>query len=257
MPHVTPLSTTEISVRTNAIVTAIGMFLFVFLAGCTQQIRPTSRTQQLGTERVFSKNYQIGQELTAFVGQPIIKVKDYNVTRIRSNNLRPSKAFVFSGGGITMTGDTKSVYSLDGETTIGGVTYSVVKIPISGKTKRLGVLVNDDGSVHDKVLNDNVLVIYKFTMVPSDVRFLSSVEENAVANSGYVNYELIYGGTDGKSITINYREFTSKDLARPAFNQNLMYEAGKSQIRFKDTVIQIHEATNERITFVVVSDGLN
>lgn len=242
--------------RTSAIVTATGMFLSVFLIACSHEIRPTSTTQQLGTERVFSKNYKIGQELAAFVGQPIIKVKDYNVTRIRSNYLRASNDFTFSGGGITITGAKDMKYLVDGETTIGGSTYSVVKIPVSGKSKRLGVLINKDGSVHDKVLNDDVVIIYKFTMAPSDVRFLPSIEENVVANSGYVNYELIYGGTDGKSVTFSYREYTSKDLARPAFNQNLVYESGKSQIRFRDTVIQVHEATNEKISYVVVSDGL-
>ena len=72
-----------------------------------------------------------------------------------------------------------------------------------------------------------------------------------------MNYELIYGGTDGKSLTITYREYTADDLARPAFYQNLVYESKKSRIRFKETVIEIHEATNEKIVYTVISDGLN
>jgi hypothetical protein len=88
------------------------------------------------------------------------------------------------------------------------------------------------------------------------LRFSPSEEEKKVLDSGYLNYELIYGGTDGKSITFTYREFTSQDLARPAFYQNLVYESGKEQVRFRDTLLRVHEATNEKIVFTVIADGL-
>ncbi len=44
--------------------------------------------------------------------------------------------------------------------------------------------------------------------------------QKILTKKDYYNYELVYGGTDGKSIAIDYREFTSDDLASPAFYQN-------------------------------------
>jgi hypothetical protein len=88
------------------------------------------------------------------------------------------------------------------------------------------------------------------------LKFIALKEEEIDVDAGYLNYELVYGGTDGKSITITYREYTSKDLTRPSFFQNVVYETGKKQIRFRDTILQIHEVTNEKIVYTVISDGL-
>jgi len=97
-----------------------------------------------------------------------------------------------------------------------------------------------------------------FAVEPADLRFtiVQSKEEEIDIDAGYFNYELIYGGTDGESITITYREFTPNDLAKPAFNENLVYDRKQKTIRFRDTVINVHSATNEKIEFTVISDNL-
>jgi len=79
-------------------------------------------------------------------------------------------------------------------------------------------------------------------------------EEKINLKAGYLNYELLYGGTDGKSIIINYREYTSDDVARPAFYQNLVYESKAEYIRFKNIRIRVHEATNEKIIYTIERD---
>jgi hypothetical protein len=220
--------------------------------GCTQYVRPTS-SEYLGTERVFDKNYEIGQKLSAYVGQPIIKVKAYKVDRYKSNYMRASDDFIISGGIVTITGNKNTDYSVIGETTIGKETYAVVK------RRNIGVLIKSDGSVHNKVLNigSKVIMLYTFSVSPHDLKFYTSKGEKRIVDADYINYELIYGGTDGKSLTITYREYTKKDLARPAFYQNLVYQLGQSKIRFKDNVVEVHEATNEKIVYTVISDGLN
>lgn len=220
--------------------------------GCTQYVRPTS-SEYLGTERVFDKNYEIGQKLSAYVGQPIIKVKAYKVDRYKSNYMRASDDFIISGGIVTITGNKNTDYSVIGETTIGKETYTVVK------RRNIGVLIKSDGSVHNKVLNigSKVIMLYTFSVSPHDLKFYTSKGEKRIVDADYINYELIYGGTDGKSLTITYREYTKKDLARPAFYQNLVYQLGQSKIRFKDNVVEVHEATNEKIVYTVISDGLN
>lgn len=228
------------------------------IVACTQYVRPTS-SEYLGTERVFDKNYEIGQKLSAYVGQPIIKVKAYKVDRYKSNYMRASDDFIISGGIVTITGNKNTDYSVIGETTIGKETYTVVRP--SQRRNAVCVLIKNDGSVHNKVLNmalnNNIIMVYTFSVSPHDLKFYTSKREKRIVDADYINYELIYGGTDGKSLTITYREYTNEDLARPAFYQNLVYQLGQSKIRFKDNVVEVHKATNEKIVYTVISDGLN
>ncbi len=241
--------------KSKITILSIGVLFVLFISGCAQQIRPSLRSH-LGTERVFTKNYEIGQKLAAYVGQPIVKVKDYKVNRFNAKYMRASDDFVISGGIVTITGDKNTDYVVRGETTIDGKTYTVVNLPGGQIGAGFGVLIQPDGGVYSRLLNNNIVMVYTFSASPPDLKFAASKDEEIDVDAGFLNYELVYGGTDGKSITITYREYTSNDLARPAFFQNLVYEAGKQQIRFKDTVIQIQEATNEKIVFTVLSDGL-
>ena len=226
----------------------------VLLSSCMQHVKPAARPH-LGTERVFQRNYKINQTQAAYVGQPIVKVKDYQVERYTLNHMISSEDFVISGGPVTMRGNKNASYPIRGEITLNRETYTVLDLP--GNRPRLGALIREDGTVYNKVLNGDVIMVYSFTISPLSLRFIPSKEERISKSSGYMNYELIYGGTDGKSLTITYREYTADDLARPGFYQNLVYESKRSRIRFKETVIEIHEATNEKIVYTVISDGLN
>jgi len=231
----------------------------IFLSGCAQNVRPTSTKTFTGQERVFNKNYNKAIKQAAFVGEPVVKVKDYKVKKYKSKYMTPDTDFITRGGPVEIIGKASEKYEIDGEVTIDGINYTVVSFPrYDGK---FGVLVDGTGKVSKDVLNStygarNIKMIYDFVTTPSDVR-LNAVENSEIdVKSGYLNYELIYGGTDGKSITLTYREYTSEDLARAAFFQNLVYEKGTERIRFKDTVIKVYEATSEKIVYEVLSDNL-
>lgn len=63
---------------------------------------------------------------------------------------------------------------------------------------------------------------------------------------------LIYSGRVGNKINIGYREF-SNDLARPAFNNDVEYDLGQSNvIGYKGAEIEVLEATNSSIKYRVV-----
>src|SRR3989339_172345 len=63
---------------------------------------------------------------------------------------------------------------------------------------------------------------------------------------------LTYSGKQGKVIKIFYRE-ESNNFARPSFTQELTYDISDvSTITFKNTKIQIVEATNNTIKFLVL-----
>jgi hypothetical protein len=233
---------------------SILLISLMFISGCSQQVRPSPKTY-IDSTRVFDRNYEIGQKLAAYVGQPIVKVKDYKVKRFNSKHMKASDNFIITGGGVvTIVGNSNTDYRVKGDTTMDGVSYTVVSA--SKARPRFGVLVDSNGGVHNKILNGDIVMFWDFDITPKDLKFTSSKDEEIDVNSGYLNYELIFGGTDGKSITISYREYTSKDMARPAFYQNLVYEVGKEKIRFKDTVIKIHSINSEQIVYTVLSDGL-
>lgn len=65
---------------------------------------------------------------------------------------------------------------------------------------------------------------------------------------------LIYSGKIGSSIKVGYREF-SNDLARPAFNNDVEYDLKTSSvIGYKGARIEVLKATNETITYRVISN---
>lgn len=71
-------------------------------------------------------------------------------------------------------------------------------------------------------------------------------------------HELIYSGRSGNTIRIFYREYsgsTMEHFARPAFFQELQYDLSESTvIAFKHYRIEVLEATNEWIRFLVIQD---
>jgi hypothetical protein len=149
-----------------------------------------------------------------------------------------------------------------GTTTVDGNEFTVVFIPGSPSGTGYGLLIDEGGRVYRRALNFHYaysggdMMVYDFRATPEDLRFFELIREKVNVKAGYLNYEIIYGGTDEKSIRMTYREYTSEDLARPAFSQDLVYEVGSKEIRFRDTKIVVYEATNEKIVYAVVSDGL-
>jgi hypothetical protein len=66
--------------------------------------------------------------------------------------------------------------------------------------------------------------------------------------------ELIYTGISKNTIRIAYREYV-KDMARPAFFQDLSYDLDESDtLQFKSIRIKILQANNSLIKFIVIDD---
>lgn len=79
------------------------------------------------------------------------------------------------------------------------------------------------------------------------------LEMKAVYKEGSARKELLYGGRSGDTIRVAYREFRG-NLAAQAFYQELVYDLSESNtIRFRGMAIDVREATNSHIRFVVRS----
>ena len=243
--------------------------VMVLISSCATNLHIRSSTIKskvlLGKDHFVSKNYTIDKRSIAYVGQPVIKVQDYWVHRYKtpgnSRSMRASHNFVVTGGLVKkITGQADLDYFIAGETTVDGQTYTVLEMP----NIAFVLLIKTDGSVHDEVFfrtqpNIAIPVMGSFTATPSDLNFIRLEEKEIkeiVEFNGPLNYELLYGGTDGKLLNISYREFTSDNLARSSFYQNLIYDSKQKTIRFRNTVITIHSATNEKIDYTVISDDL-
>lgn len=78
-----------------------------------------------------------------------------------------------------------------------------------------------------------------------------TVPDDAVANIW--RKELIYNGRSGDTIRVIYREYTSGDLARPAFTQELQYDLSQQmEIGFREVRLQVESATNTVIRYRVL-----
>lgn len=82
-------------------------------------------------------------------------------------------------------------------------------------------------------------------------------EKSSKETSETFRRELLYSGLTGRTVNITYREYwtgSSRKLVQPVFNQDLKYELGqdgKAVITFKEVRIEVSEATNERIGFLL------
>jgi hypothetical protein len=74
------------------------------------------------------------------------------------------------------------------------------------------------------------------------------------ASQDFVRKELLYSGKSANTIKVSYREFRG-GYAAPAFSQNLEYDLNESStINFQRFTLQVISATNQTITYKVISD---
>lgn len=235
------------------------------LAGCVQMapVRPASSydldvTSQ--TKDVSEKNYELGVETSAYVGQAMVRVRQYQSTVTSTGSQFTSPVPIsfnplFGGERTFPAGTTLNVW---GMVQHEGAEYFALQI-MEKDAQWIALLVDKSGHYS----GTNFAIINRLVLPngsqakysPESITFTRQTKES-VSNSGaFVNYELVYSGTTKDSINLLYREFTADDLAKPAFSQSLVYAKDESTVRFRDLVLEVREATNEAIRFVVVSDG--
>lgn len=68
---------------------------------------------------------------------------------------------------------------------------------------------------------------------------------------GSFKQELIYNGKSKDTLRVSYREYVD-DLARPSYFQDLTYDLSESkEIAFRDIKMEVLEATNTNIKFII------
>lgn len=235
---------------------ACGIVVALLATACASVQRVAPAPIESSERHVVDRNYTLGREGSAYVGQPVVRVKDYWVRTDHKVALKASENFSirhpwFGVGSMVSTNDSIAVVGVQDR---GGKQFRVVRLP---GPLTVGFLLNADGTFDGRGVDANGLFMgYTYKVQPATVTLLPGTAEHITSNRGFVNFEIVYSGTTKGELNLLYREYSAQDLARPAFTQNLTYSRDSDYIRFRDVRIRILEANNERIRYIVEQDGL-
>lgn len=203
--------------------------------------------------RIEDKNYKVGDTLTAYVGEPVVKKRIY-LAKIQSKLAATpamSAVLVSSDYGSISLIENKN-YEVKYDVFINGVRYSAMDVPT--KTGIMAVLFDSSGTIYSKVLKDGKLLPDSFKVSPLTAYVNVTRPEEIISKKMIENYEIVFGGVNNSQINMTYREYSPDDVARTAFFQELTYPTNSEFIRYKALKIKVHKTSSEGITFEVVSD---
>lgn len=226
--------------------------LALVTSGCAATVAPLAFKAASTSEPVSETNYVLNEPRTVVVGEAIVRVKDYVLVRQMMPAMRASTSGSFQMGMSSGQIVGGSEYPLVGERLIDGTPHRIVEINL------VGFQVRPDGTVLNKGLvrgayNEWIPVIPAMNLVPNDLRFepVTRVDENSIAAGE--NFEIVFTGRDAGAMRFQYREYTSQDMARPAFSQELSYPATARTIRFRGMAIEVLELGEDSITYKVTA----
>jgi len=241
----------------------IGSFLLMATSGCAgmSYITPV-QSQSSPPEKVFIKNYTLNEKKTVNVGDSVVKVKDYYAIRYSTDALEASNDFHIGESDIYLNGKKNEPLKIVGVTKYKDSEYYLLAtnnpdwfLPINMNGEYLGgIAIRIVGPFES---GNRVTILpegKRLTVIPAGTLFKIVTNERIDSRSGYINYEIVYTGITKDAINFLYREFTSDDMARPAFYQNLTYPIQSKSIRFKKTKINIVNINEEKITYTVIED---
>lgn len=231
-------------------------------ASAAAAVEPVDLRATTSVRRVVDRGYVLGHEASAYVGQPIVKAKDYHVIETVSGAFKADSPFRYQmrllGPDLQIPAGSSLRYVRTQE--YKGTSYTVVAIP--GQEQGVTLLLDETDTFTGLVSN----ILQKVTSLnhgsafvkiyPRPIHFTRGHDERVDTQAGYVNFEIVYSGRTRDAINLLYREFTPDDMARPAFSQALTYDPTSTTLRFRDVVVRVIEASNEGMRYVVEADGL-
>ena len=236
------------------------MVLSLFLACATptppDRVAPLPR-RILSTEHVYTKNYKLGEKRAAFVGDPIVKVKDHHVEKFLLNRVVASNDFEASANYLTHYGSKGDKFDIMGTTQHDDKKLILISFPTMSD---IFYGINEKGKFSGLMFGYRLHKIDRkwpaaVNLVPKHTSFDFDKEERVKTFAGYLNYEIVYTGMSGQTINFQSREFTSEDLGKPAFSKDLWFPKRFRKLRFRNLLIEIHKVTQEEIVYTVLEDG--
>lgn len=235
----------------------LSLILLLSIISCAYVAKPTSNTTSQINE-VRLKNYTVGTKSISYVGEPLVRVKNYSVIEIESS-MKATNDFNIKGGlldvAVDVNGRNGQKFQIVGTVNVSGVDCKAIQIP--GTPLVFGIL--PDGKFSKRAAAFNYMYsplkgVNVYTIKPDHTRFLVAKEQHVLEDFPYENIEIIYSGKSNDALHLLYREYTTTDLIRPAFSQELSFPPDAKSIRYKNYKITLHEVTPERIVYTVISE---
>ena len=223
----------------------------IFISSCTTAMKPGANFES-DIKKVDFKNYKIGLEHSAYVGEQIIVRKSYKAI-VRNDMYEAQNDFSLTGGlGSTVinlnayTGDTFRIAGYN------EINNPVLNIP--GSIFMFGV--NNQGKWDGTVMSPSFWTSpigsgRQYKILPTDTTFKPVSKTIPTSDYGYINHEIIFTGTTKDSITLLYREYTFENLSRPDFKQDIIYPIDTKKIRFRNYQIDVKSVDSSQIIYIV------
>lgn len=144
----------------------------VLLASCAAQVVPP-KLQRSPSELVTETNYAIGAFREAYVGETIVKIRNYRVERVRTGYMIPDQSFDIAVPGLADVHVEKGErYPWRGSVRDDGTLHDIVDVP-AGSGKMGILLTQDTGGVTGRLIQSPAPVfrIGKHLPTPPGVRY--------------------------------------------------------------------------------------
>jgi hypothetical protein len=223
----------------------------ILLSSCAT-ITPVSKTASTSTH-TFVKNYSLGEAKKAYIGEEIIKVKDYYVVKSPIVSARAENDIEVKGGFTSAPMLKGTIYRVVGEMEDNGRKLKIITSPLNN----IRIALTETGHYADIAIGHMNQRVIGVSFEPSDAKFAYLQDESIDSSRTFINYEIIFTGISDQALNLLYREYTPDNMARSAFFQNLTYPRDSKTIRFKQTLIRVDTITNELISYTVLEDGLS
>lgn len=240
--------------KTKIRIVSIGLTWILFsLIGCAKPVE-IMELPPVEPERTSVKNYEIGRLQLAYVGDAIIKAKDYWVHHDTKSKIRCLNDFTLQHPFGSHSGARGDTYEITGTIMDEDKKQYLVKFP---NMDNLNFGITETAQWANFVIDDtNEWRGSIMSLTPEDTTF-EFVDQRQIDESyGFVNFEIIYYGMANNAVKLLYLEYTPEDTKHPAIHRTLTYPVDTDIIRFRQIRIKIHQITRESLSYTVLEDGL-
>jgi hypothetical protein len=224
------------------IVLCVSVILF---AGCATTMLP------ILSKHVVTATYNLNIEQQKTVGEPIVKFIDGNVYPgfVSTQDYTPPPVMLINFP--TIRKDSKWVGKYKNEsgnvicdTEIPGL-YRPTEPGNPGTGYSCYVVIGNDNELTEFICGN-----FSYANEINSPKNLFKPDEDIFVRGSF-KQELLYNGRTGTTVRFTYREYKD-DFARPAFFQDLTYDLNESKtIGFRGMLIDILEASNSTIRYIV------
>lgn len=221
---------------------ALSSVFLLLLTGCYASVDPIFQTAQ----RKQFTSFQIGLEQQTTLGDPMVIDENLYFYKglVATSALNTKTLSLIEGDMLKLYGKTEKGIAF--YKPVGSKSEQIFSPPFSNISKKWHVCVAVDyngaaiGEANCEM--DNVI---------KWAEPFKGLKEAPIFEEGSIRMELIYNGKTKDTVRLTYREFKN-NFAQAAYTQDLTYDLSESKtIGFRKMRIDIVEATNSYIKFII------